>query len=76
MVLFELVAEASDVTAFDWSTLPPLPLLPTRTGEFSFLAPDWSAAESANAPWRLPLDWSTYWIGSLEQPQPPLPDWL
>ena len=65
-------AVAFDPTLFDWETSPSSPLLPTRTGVFVLLAPDWSAAESAPADCSLLASWPMAWTPSDAQPHSPL----
>ena len=70
-----LSAVASESTEFDWETYPSSPLLPTRTGVFSFDAPDWNAAEKAPADWSLLASWPMAWVPSELQPHVRLPPW-
>ena len=53
---------ADESTLFDWSTEPPPPLLSTRTGAFSLLAPCWRASEKAPAPCSLLASWPIAWM--------------
>ena len=61
-------AVAFDPTLFDWETSPSSPLLPTRTGVFVLLAPDWKAAESAPADCSLLASWPIAWVPPDVQP--------
>jgi hypothetical protein len=73
---WELLPVARESTLFDCHTEPPLPGLSTRTGSFTFDAPDGhphgerpafcSANDAANAPCELQEDCPSAWI--------PIPD--
>ncbi len=66
---------ASESTLFDCWTEPPSPLLSTRTGAFSLLAPCWQPGRG-HAPCSLFASWPIAWMPSEPQPHEcPYCDW-
>src|SRR5262245_23411793 len=73
LAAFSAADRASEV--FDCSTLPSLPLLLMRTGEFVLLAPFWVESAVELASWPVYAFWPTAWTRS-PHPQPPAWLWL